>query len=70
MRLSWNCQEFENSRTVNILNFLIKKKSPKLVFLMQTRSNNPRMETVKGFVRMDNCLTVPSIGFSGGLALM
>lgn len=45
-------------------------KFPKLVFLMETRSNNLRMEFVKRMINLEHCFTIQSYGLSGGLALL
>lgn len=37
---------------------------------METRCNTVRMEVIKRSFHMENCFTVPSRGFRGGLALM
>lgn len=34
--LSWNCRELGNSRSVQDLSNLVKGKSPKVVFLIET----------------------------------
>ena len=53
--LSWNCWGLENHWTINALKKLVKAEVPKLVFLMETKSNREWI--------------VPSVGSSGGLAL-
>ena len=37
--ISWNCGRLGNSRTVNALKEVIRIEKPKIVFLMETKSN-------------------------------
>ena len=68
--LSWNCRELGNLRTVNALKEVIKKEAPKIVFLMETKSNKEWMVMVWDKCEFKNGFFVDSNGVSGGLALL
>ena len=68
--LSWNCRGLRNLRLVNVLEKVVQKEEPKMVCLMEKKSNKKSwMGMVKGKCNMRDGLFVPSIGKSGGLAL-
>jgi exonuclease III len=67
--LSWNCQGLGNPRTVRELCRLVKEKKPDLVFLMETKLNNKKLETIRVKLGFQNAFGVDSVGKSGGLAL-
>ncbi|XP_035546500.1 uncharacterized protein LOC118348588 [Juglans regia] len=68
--LSWNCQGLGNPRIVNNLQLMVQNKSPKFVFLMETKCNRFKLETVKRQLKFDNSFVVDSIGARGGLAFL
>ena len=68
--LSWNCQELGNLRTINALKEVIKKEDPKLVFLIETKSNMEWMIMVRDKCEFKNGFFVSSNGANGGLALL
>ncbi|KAF5465302.1 hypothetical protein F2P56_015322 [Juglans regia] len=68
--ISWNCRGLGNPRTVNILNLLIKDKSPNMLFFMETKCSKNRIEELSKILHFDSCMAVDSRGSSGGLALM
>ncbi|XP_042939392.1 uncharacterized protein LOC122274417 [Carya illinoinensis] len=68
--LSWNCRGLGNPRTVNKLHLMVQNKSPKFVFLMETKSNRTKVEAVKRRLQFDNSFVVNSRGTSGGLAFL
>ena len=68
--LSWNCRGLGNFRTVNALKEIIKKEPPKIVFLMETKSNKEWMVMVRDKCEFKNGFFVDSNGASGGLALL
>jgi exonuclease III len=68
--LSWNYRGLGNPCTVRDLCRLVKTKKPNLVFLMETKSRNKRMETVRVRIGFANLFVVECIGKSGGLALL
>lgn len=53
--LSWKCWRLGNLRTVNALKEVTKREDPKVVFLMETKSNREWMIMVRinGSSRMD-----------------
>ncbi|KAL0301821.1 UNVERIFIED_CONTAM: putative mitochondrial protein [Sesamum radiatum] len=67
--LSWNCQGIGTPWTVHSLREMVRSLNPELVFLMETKCNSYRIETIKRTLDM-NGLAVDSIGRSGGLALL
>ena len=68
--LSWNCWGLGNLQSVNALEKVVRKEDPKLVFLMETKSDKKNwMDMVKDKCNMKDGLFVPSIGKSRGLAL-
>ena len=67
--ISWNYRGVGNSRIVNVLKEVIRIEKPKIVFLMETKSNRDWMEKVRDRCGFKHGLIVPSMGSSGGLAL-
>lgn len=68
---SWNFRGLGNPCTMRVLDFLILEKFSKLVFIMETRNNYSRMDSVKRRIAMENCFTIHSLGLSDdGLALL
>lgn len=68
--LSWNYRRFGNLRPVNALKEVVKKKDLKIVFLMETKSNDEWMVMVCDKCGFKHGLFVPSDGSSGGLAML
>ena len=68
--LSWNCWGLGNLRTVNALKEVIKKEAPKIVFLMETKSNKEWMVMVRDKCEFKNGFFVDSNGANRGLALL
>ena len=71
--LSWNCRGFGNSRIIKALNMLVLAGAPSLVFLMETKLPQKamkRMSNIKNSLGLTQGLAVPSVGKSGGLALL
>jgi exonuclease III len=68
--ISWNCQGLENLRSVRDLCQMVKVKQPKMVFLMETKLRQNKMEVIKLKAGFDNVFTVNCVGRSGGLALL
>jgi hypothetical protein len=48
----------------------MKQKKPFLVFLIETKLQRVRMESIRRKLEFSNILTVDSVGKSGGLALL
>ena len=68
--LSWNCRGLRNFQTVNALSEVVRKEEPKIVFLMETKSNWDWMVMVKDKCIFKNVLYVDNIGSKGGLAML
>ena len=68
--ISWNCRGLGNPRSVRALHDLVRCWNPKIVFLMETKSKKNRMERIKNRIGFANGLIVPSVGRSGGIALL
>lgn len=48
----------------------MSRESPRVVFLMETKSNKGRMEFIRRKLGMKGCFTVECVGKSGGLCLL
>ena len=68
--LSWNCRGLGNPQTVNALKKVVKNEEPKIVFLMETKSNKDWMIMVCDKCEFKHGVFVDSNGMSGGLVLM
>jgi hypothetical protein len=49
---------------------MVKEKKPLLVFLMETKMNNKKIEFLRAKLKFDNMFVVESVGRSGGLAML
>lgn len=67
--VSWNCQGVGLSRTVQELMALVRAKSPKLLFLSETRTSGNRVANLGWRLGLKNCITLDSNGTGRGLAL-
>jgi exonuclease III len=67
--LSRNCRGLGNPRAVRDLCRMVKKKRPKLVFVMETKLQAQKFGCLKIKLGFDNVFVVDSVGKSGGLAL-
>ena len=68
--LSWNCWGLRNPRAVTVLSHLVGVKAPKIVFLMETKQSVKEMRSIKEDLQYHAIFTVPSLGRSGGLAMI
>ena len=68
--LAWNCWGLGTSPAVRTLTDKVKKKSPVLVFLVETKANTDRMKGFQNKLGFTQGIVVPSNGRSGGLALL
>uniref|UniRef100_A0A2N9FNQ8 Reverse transcriptase domain-containing protein n=1 Tax=Fagus sylvatica TaxID=28930 RepID=A0A2N9FNQ8_FAGSY len=59
-----------NPKAVRALHNMVKMKGPKVLFLLETKLDSGRMEGVRIKLGYDNVFSVPSLGRSGGLALL
>jgi exonuclease III len=68
--LSWNCRGLGNPQTVHELRRMVNEKKPNLVFLMETKLRQKKMEIVRIKLGFHNMFVVDCVGKSGGLALL
>ena len=68
--LCWNYRGIGNPRTVYTLRDQVRRWTPYLVFLVETKVKQNRMEKIKFSLGFSNGLIVPSRGRNGGLALL
>ena len=68
--LGWNYQGLGNPRSIRVLRELVQRWKPSIVFLSETKMKNCQMDKVKFKIGLLNGLVVPSIGRSGGLAML
>ncbi|KAG2613942.1 hypothetical protein PVAP13_4KG383101 [Panicum virgatum] len=67
--LVWNCRGVGNSRTVRDLTALVQSYNPKLVFLLETRQSEERMQNLRWRLGLKGCLARSCVGRSDGIAL-
>ncbi|KAL3833965.1 hypothetical protein ACJIZ3_008701 [Penstemon smallii] len=67
--LSWNCQGLGNPWTVRTLGEHIRETNPQLIFLMETKLNERKIEALKAKFDLFG-VSVEVRGKSGGLALL
>lgn len=67
--LSWNCQGIGRALTVSNLRELLKAHRPDVVFLMETKSKQHKMESIRRSLNFTSAFYVDPVGRSGGLAL-
>jgi hypothetical protein len=67
--LAWNCRGLGNPWTVHEIRDFVKSHHPKLVFISKTRMLGSRVSNLRWSIGLRNCLSVDSVGLSGGLAL-
>jgi hypothetical protein len=68
--LSWNCRGLGNPRTVRDLCRMAKEKKPDVVFLIETKCRNAKMEKIRVKLGFECAFVVEAVGKSGGLALL
>ena len=68
--ISWNCRGLGNPRSARALHDMVRQWNPKVVFLIETKAKNRRMERIKNRIGLANGLIVPCVGRKGGLALL
>ena len=49
---------------------MVRRWSPRVLFLMETKAKNKRMERIKNRIGLPNGLFVPCVGRKGGLAML
>ena len=68
--LGWNYRGLRNPRSVRVLRELVQRWKPNIVILSETKMKKYQMEKVKFKIGLMNGLIVPSVGRSGGLAML
>ena len=68
--LGWNYRGLGNPRSVRVLRELVQHWKPNIVILSETKMKKYQMEKVKFKIGLMNGLIVPSVGRSGGLAML
>jgi exonuclease III len=68
--LSWNCRGLGNPRAIRDLCLLVKEKRPDILFLMETKCFQTKMERIRIKLGMPGMFLVDPVGKSGGLAMM
>ena len=67
--LSWNCRGLAAASTVQELKDLCKRVKPAIVFLMETRAKEAKVEHMRRKLLFDKVFCVEPEGLSGGLCL-
>ncbi|KAH7848443.1 hypothetical protein Vadar_002760 [Vaccinium darrowii] len=67
--LTWNCQGVGRTLTSQALGDLVRKNRPSIVFLMESKNNKVKLETISNKLGFDNSSYVDPDGLSGGLVL-
>ncbi|XP_075665213.1 uncharacterized protein LOC142634846 [Castanea sativa] len=65
--LAWNCCGLGNLRTGKELVEIVRAKDPAVVFLVETRTDDARLEFVQSSIGFDHRWVVPRVGRNGGL---
>lgn len=56
--LSWNCREPSNSSAVQALKRLMLSRNPNAIFLLETKVDSSRIESIRGEIKFDGCFAV------------
>ena len=67
--LSWNYQGVGRSLTVSNLRELCRVHRPDIVFLMETKNREEKLESIRRSTYFNGHFYVNRVGSSGGLAL-
>jgi exonuclease III len=67
--LSWNYRGLGNPRAIWDLRLLVKEKQPNLLFLMETRAKNKKLQAIRCSLGFEGMFSVDPVGLSGGIAL-
>ena len=67
--ISWNCRGLGQPRAIPELTALVRKYSPSILFLMETKAKEPFLKNLKTKLHLDNVFIVPRVNSGGGLAL-
>uniref|UniRef100_A0A2N9GNM8 Reverse transcriptase domain-containing protein n=1 Tax=Fagus sylvatica TaxID=28930 RepID=A0A2N9GNM8_FAGSY len=66
----WNCRGLGNPKAIRALHEMVQSKVPSILFLIETKMDNSEMTVVRSRLGFHNALIVPSMGRSGGLAML
>ena len=67
--INWNCHGLGQPRVVLELTELVKKKSPSIIFLMETKSKEQYLKKLCSKLKLENVHIEPRVNVGGGLAL-
>jgi len=67
--LSWNCRGPSNSSAVQALRRLMLSRNPNAIFLLETKVDSSRIESIRGEIKIDGCFAVDRLGKRGGLVV-
>jgi len=67
--ISWNCRGLGRPRAVQELTELVRKHSPSIFFLMETKAKDDHVKKLKSKLQLDNVHIVPQHNIGGRLAL-
>ena len=67
--INWNCHGLGQPRVVLELTELVKKKSPSIIFLMETKSKEQYLKKLCSKLKLENVHIEPRVNASGGLTL-
>ena len=68
--MSFNCRGLGKDLAVKKLTELVRREAPRVVFLMETKSDRKKMEEVQRRIGFAGCFTVDCVGRTGGLCLL
>ena len=68
--LSWNFRGLGNPKAIRALHNMVQSKVPSILFLIETKMDITEMTVVRSRLGFHNALIVPSMGRSGGLAML
>jgi exonuclease III len=68
--ISWNCSRLGNPRAVRDLHQMVKEKRPDILFLIETKCAQNKMELIRMKLGFLGLFSVDSVGRSRGVALL
>lgn len=68
--LCWNCQGLGTPLTVQHIRALVAQERPNLVFLMETKNKENKVNRVRKSLNFDHSTIINPVGTAGGLILM
>ncbi|KAF7131796.1 hypothetical protein RHSIM_Rhsim09G0065000 [Rhododendron simsii] len=67
--LTWNCQGIGRTLTSQALGDMVRRNRPSIVFLMETKNNKVKLETIRRRLNFEFSSYVDPEGLAGGTAL-